>query len=133
MKHIETIARDDHIFAVVPRKEFSKPGVHFITPGDFSQQLGMLIHDRGKVVDRHRHKHVRREITRTQEVLVVLKGKIRIQVFTDEAELLKTAILKAGDSILLSAGGHRVEVLEKAKILEVKQGPYAGYEDKEYF
>lgn len=133
MKHIETIARDDHIFAVVLRKEFSKPGVHFITPGDFSQQLGMLIHDRGKVVDRHRHKHVRREITRTQEVLVVLKGKIRIQVFTDEAELLKTAILKAGDSILLSAGGHRVEVLEKAKILEVKQGPYAGYEDKEYF
>ncbi len=133
MKDIETIARDDQIFAMVLRKEFSEPGVHFITPGEFSQQLGMLVHGKGKVVDRHRHKHVRREITRTQEVLVVLKGKLRIEVYTDEAELLKTVILKAGDSILLSAGGHRVEVLEKAKVIEVKQGPYAGYVDKEYF
>ncbi len=132
-RRFEKIEQGGQVFAIVLRKEFSKPGVHFLTPGEFSQQLGMLVHDKGKVVDRHRHKLVRREIMRTQEVLVILQGKIRVQVFTDEAELLKTVILKAGDSILLATGGHRVEVLEKAKILEVKQGPYAGFEDKEYF
>lgn len=132
-RRFEKIEQGGQVFAIVLRKEFSKPGVNFLTPGEFSQQLGMLVHDKGKVVDRHRHKLVRREIMRTQEVLVILQGKIRVQVFTDEAELLKTVILKAGDSILLATGGHRVEVLEKAKILEVKQGPYAGFEDKEYF
>lgn len=132
-RRFEKIEQGGQVFAIVLRKEFSKPGVHFLTPGEFSQQLGMLVHDKGKVVDRHRHKLVRREIMRTQEVLVILQGKIRVQVFTDEAELLKTVILKAGDSMLLATGGHRVEVLEKAKILEVKQGPYARFEDKEYF
>jgi len=42
-------------------------------------------------------------------------------------------ILKAGDSILLARGGHKVTVLEDAKIIEVKQGPYAGFDDKEFF
>ncbi len=129
----EKIQKGGQVFAIVIRRNFSKPGVHFFTPGEFSQQLGMLVHGRGKVVDRHRHKLVRREILRTQEVLVILSGKVKIQIFDDEGSLLRTLILKQGDSILLATGGHRVEVLEKARILEVKQGPYAGFDDKEYF
>jgi cupin fold WbuC family metalloprotein len=93
----------------------------------------MLIHQKGKVVERHRHKHVRREIHRTQEVLVVLEGRVRIEIYNDERELLKTLVLKAGDAVLLAAGGHRVKILEEAKLIEVKQGPYAGFVDKEYF
>jgi cupin fold WbuC family metalloprotein len=107
--------------------------VHFFTPGEFSQQLGMLVHKKGKIVDRHRHKEVRREIHRTQEVLVVLEGKVRIEIYNDEGKMLRTLILKAGDAVLLAAGGHRVKVLDEAKLIEVKQGPYAGFVDKEYF
>jgi mannose-6-phosphate isomerase-like protein (cupin superfamily) len=132
-KSILQIKKDDQVFAIVLRREFAKPGVHFFTPGEFSQQLGMLIHPRGKVVDRHRHKHVRREIQRTQEVLVLLEGRIEIEIYTEDGLLLKTVRLKAGDAVLLAAGGHKVKVLEGAKIIEVKQGPYAGYVDKEYF
>lgn len=132
-KLVQKIEQGGDIFAIILRRHFSRPGVHFFTPGEFSQQLGMLVHDKGKVVERHRHKLVRREILRTQEVLVILQGKIRIQVYNNQGELLRTVVLKEGDSILLATGGHRVEVLEKARILEVKQGPYAGFEDKEYF
>ncbi|MDH7513901.1 MAG: WbuC family cupin fold metalloprotein [Clostridiales bacterium] len=132
-RRCEKIEQGGQVFAIVIRRSFAKPGVHFFTPGEFSQQLGMLVHAKGKVVDRHRHKPVRREILRTQEVLIILSGKIKIQIYDDEGSLLRTLILKEGDSILLATGGHRVEVLEKAKILEVKQGPYAGFEDKEYF
>jgi len=46
---------------------------------------------------------------------------------------LKSVILKPGDSILLARGGHEVKILQDAKIIEVKQGPYAGYDDKEFF
>jgi len=132
-KSLEKIEKGGNIFAIVVRRNFATPGVHFFTPGEFSQQLGMLVHDKGKVVERHRHKLVRREIHRTQEVLIILEGKIRVRVFDEEGALLSSVVLRSGDSILLASGGHRVEVLEKARILEVKQGPYAGFDDKEYY
>ena len=132
-RFIDRITQGEQVFAIVLRKGYNAPGVHFFTPGEFSQQLGMLVHKRGKVVDRHRHKHVRREIFRTQEVLVILEGKVKVEIYNDEGGILKALILKAGDAVLLAAGGHRVKVLEKAKLIEVKQGPYAGFVDKEYF
>jgi len=132
-RFIDRITQGEQVFAIVLRKGYNAPGVHFFTPGEFSQQLGMLVHKKGKIVDRHRHKHVRREIFRTQEVLVILEGKVKVEIYNDEGGILKALILKAGDAVLLAAGGHRVKVLEEAKLIEVKQGPYAGFVDKEYF
>jgi cupin fold WbuC family metalloprotein len=133
MKGMTEIVKDGEIFALVLRKEFSRPGPHFFTPGEFSQQLGLLVHPKGRVVKRHRHKLVKREIFRTQEVLVLLEGKIRVELFDDDGAKLKSVRMKGGDSILLARGGHKVTVLENAKIIEVKQGPYAGFDDKEFF
>ena len=133
MKKHEKILDGDRIVAIILRDTFSKQGTSFFTPGEFSQQMGLLIHDRGKVVERHRHKLVKREILRTQEVLVILKGRIRIELYNDAGEKLKAVILSSGDSILLAGGGHRITFLEKSRLIEVKQGPYAGYDDKEFF
>jgi mannose-6-phosphate isomerase-like protein (cupin superfamily) len=133
MENIEKIVDKDKIYAIVLRKGFNMTGANFFTPSEFSQQLGMLIHEKGKIVERHRHKLVKREIFRTQEVLVLLEGKIKVDLYDDDTRLLKTVILNSGDSILLAQGGHRVETLENAKIIEVKQGPYAGFDEKEYF
>lgn len=133
MAYLEKIMEGAQVFAIVLRKEYSEPGPSFFTPGEFSQQLGMLVHKKGKIVKRHRHKLVRREIFRTQEILVLLEGKIKVDLYNDKAKKLKTVILDSGDSILLARGGHKVKVLEDAKIIEVKQGPYAGFDDKEFF
>lgn len=133
MENIEKIMDKDKIYAIVLRKGFNMAGANFFTPSEFSQQLGMLIHEKGKIVERHRHKLVKREIFRTQEVLVLLEGKIKVDLYDDDTRLLKTVILNTGDSILLARGGHRVQVMENAKIIEVKQGPYAGFDEKEYF
>ncbi len=84
-------------------------------------------------MQRHRHKLVRREIFRPQEVLVLLEGKVRVEICTDEGEAIRNFLLRPGDAILLARGGHRVKVLEAAKMIEVKQGPYAGFDDKEFF
>jgi cupin fold WbuC family metalloprotein len=133
MKGLNKIEKDGEIYAILLRREFREPGPSFFTPGEFSQQLGMLIHPKGKVVKRHRHKPVKREIFRTQEVLVLLDGRIRVELFDDDGAPLKRVILKGGDAILLARGGHKVHVLDDAKIIEVKQGPYAGFDDKEFF
>jgi cupin fold WbuC family metalloprotein len=133
MKGLTRIAKGEHIYAILLRREFSRPGPNFFTPGEFSQQLGMLIHPKGKVVKRHRHKLVKREVFRTQEVLILLDGRIRVELFDDDGALIRTVLMKPGDAILLARGGHKVNVLAQAKIIEVKQGPYAGFDDKEFF
>jgi cupin fold WbuC family metalloprotein len=133
MKGLTRIEKDGEIYAIVLRKDYAAAGPNFFTPGEFSQQLGMLVHPRGKIVKRHRHKLVKREIFRTQEVLVLLEGRIRVELYDDDGEPLRAVLMKPGDSILLARGGHTVKVLDDAKIVEVKQGPYAGFDDKEFF
>jgi mannose-6-phosphate isomerase-like protein (cupin superfamily) len=41
--------------------------------------------------------------------------------------------LESGDVILLIKGGHGFEVLEELEMIEVKQGPYLGEQDKVRF
>jgi len=46
-KSLEKIEKGGNIFAIVVRRNFATPGVHFFAPGEFSQQLGMLVHNIG--------------------------------------------------------------------------------------
>ncbi len=132
-KGLTRIEKGGEIYAILLRREYDQPGPSFFTPGEFSQQLGMLVHPKGKEVKRHRHRLVRREIFRTQEVLVLLEGRVRVTICTDEGETIKAFFLRPGDAVLLARGGHSVKVLEPSKMIEVKQGPYAGADDKEFF
>lgn len=43
---------------------------------------------------------------------------------------LESSILCTGDIVLLAYGGHGFEMLEASEIIGVKQGPYAGDQDK---
>jgi hypothetical protein len=117
--------------ALVVRSDAVTIDVHFFTPDDFSQQLGLLIHPKGKVIRPHVHKPIRRVINQTQETLHVRHGVIEIDVYDFDARKVATVQLREGDTILLAAGGHGMRVLEEAQILEVKQGPYLGVDDKE--
>ena len=42
-------------------------------------------------------------------------------------------MLYPGDVILLADGGHGFKMLEPSEIIEVKQGPYCGEQDKVRF
>jgi mannose-6-phosphate isomerase-like protein (cupin superfamily) len=56
-----------------------------------------------------------------------------VEICTDEGEKIKSFLLYPGDAVLLARGGHQVKMLEACKMIEVKQGPYAGFDDKEFF
>ena len=127
---VETIEHDGKMLALILRASFSKPGVHFLTPDDFSQQLGYMQHPKGKVIEPHIHNEVPRTITLTQEVLFIRRGKLRVDFYNDQRAYLESRTLDEGDVILLSAGGHGFEALEELEMIEVKQGPYAGGRDK---
>lgn len=116
--------------ALVFRKGITANGVKFLTPPAYTLQLGLIEHPAGKVVKNHIHrKDIKYHVDTTQEFLYIVKGKVKVHLFSDDWEPLEDVILTAGDFILAVSGGHGLEVLEKCKIIEVKQGPYPG--DKE--
>jgi mannose-6-phosphate isomerase-like protein (cupin superfamily) len=127
---IEKITDQNTELAIIVRSSFSQPGINFFTPNDYSQQLAYMNHPTGKEIQPHVHKKVQREVHYTQETLFIRKGKLQVDFYTDEQAFLESRILEAGDVILLIKGGHGFKVLEDLEMFEVKQGPYAGDEDK---
>ena len=127
---IEKIKDQNAELAIIVRSSFSQPGINFFTPNDYSQQLAYMSHPTGKEIQPHVHKKVQREVHYTQETLFIRKGRLQVDFYSDEQEYLESRVLEAGDVILLIKGGHGFKVLEDLEMFEVKQGPYAGDEDK---
>lgn len=127
------IKLEDKVLAIIISSSFSQDGITFFTPDDFSQQLGYMNRPKGYVIDPHVHNLVERKVTLTQEVLFIKSGKVRVDFYDDDQVYFKSVVLGAGDVILLAAGGHGFEMLEQSEIIEVKQGPYVGEEDKVRF
>lgn len=130
---VENVKHGDQLFAIIIRNEFREKGIHFFTPGEYSQQLAYMNHPAGKVIDPHVHNPVPREVTFTQEVLFLRRGKLRVDFYDDGRTYVESRILEGGDVILLASGGHGFEVMEEIEMIEVKQGPYAGDRDKTRF
>ncbi|MBC8486124.1 MAG: hypothetical protein H8D45_08795 [Bacteroidetes bacterium] len=130
---LKKVKHNKHLLALIVSHKFNEPGVHFFTEDNLSQQLAYMRHPAGKVIEPHVHNPVPREVHYTQEVLLIKKGKLRVDFYTDEQEYLESRTLEAGDVILLIQGGHGFKVLEELEMFEVKQGPYAGDSDKTRF
>lgn len=127
---IERVEFDGVEFAIILRSDFREQGIHFFTPGDFSQQLGYMRHPAGHVIEPHVHNAVERAVHFTREVLLLRRGRLRVDFYTDAGAYLESREIGAGDVILLAAGGHGFEALEEIEMIEVKQGPYIGDADK---
>lgn len=127
---IEKIIFQGQVMGIIIRSDYHEEGIHFLTPDDYSQQLAYMHHPTGKVIAAHIHNEVHRSIHITQEVLVLKKGKLRVDFYDDDKKYIESYILYGGDIILLVSGGHGFEVLEEVEMVEIKQGPYAGDDDK---
>ena len=130
---VEQIFDDYRMIAIIIYAHYKHEGIKFFTPNNFSQQLAFMSRPKGYLIPAHIHKPVPREVKHTQETLFIRSGKVKVNFYSEKRQLLESRILSAGDVILLVSGGHDFEMLEDADIVEVKQGPYAGNEDKVHF
>ena len=130
---IERIEHEGLELALIVRSTFHREGIEFFTPGTYSQQIGYMNRPGGYVIKPHVHNPVRREVQFTKEVLFVRSGKVRVDFYSDAQVYLESTVLETGDVILLAYGGHGFEMLEPTEMIEVKQGPYAGDQDKTHF
>ena len=130
---VEYVKHLDQTIGIIIRADFHTDGIEFFTPHVFSQQLGYMNRPAGYRIEPHVHNPVEREVAWTQEVLLIRSGKVRVDFYTDGRHYLESRVVATGDVILLAAGGHGFEILEPSEILEVKQGPYSGDQDKTRF
>jgi hypothetical protein len=130
---LEYIVHGLEPIALIIRSDYDEPGVHFFTPPTFSQQVAYMRHGKGKRIAPHVHNLSHRQVLYTQEVLLIRKGRIKVNLYSSDRSYLCSRVLSSGDIILLSGGGHSFEMLEETAMVEVKQGPYAGNEDKTVF
>lgn len=133
MDKIEMIKKNEVVLAIIVRNGYEKQGVSFLTPDEYSQQVAYMHHPTGKEIDAHVHNLVSRNVFMTQEVLLIKKGKLRVDFYDVYREYIESVVIQEGDLILLVSGGHGFKVLEEVEMIEIKQGPYAGEKDKERF
>ena len=100
---------------------------------DYKQQVGFVVYPAGGEVVRHVHRRLERHIVGTSEVLVIKRGRCEMDVYNDDREPVGTYELKSGDVVIMVAGGHGFRMTEDTVLLEVKQGPYTGEDEKERF
>lgn len=130
---VEHVTNGDCTLAIILRADYHADGIEFFTPNGFSQQLAYMNRPAGYEIQPHRHNPVPRRVHFTQEVLFVRKGRVRVDFYDDDEGLLTSRELCTGDVILLASGGHGFTMLEQTELIEVKQGPYPGEEDKTRF
>ena len=130
---IEYITHQNSTLAIIIRATYSRDGIEFFTPNDFSQQLAYMKRTKGHSIEAHFHNPLPRKVIYTNEVLFIKSGKMRIDFYDQKKSYLKSRILEQGDVILLAGGGHGIQMLKETEIIEVKQGPYLQNKDKTRF
>jgi hypothetical protein len=100
----------------------------FFSPAESSFQFGLLAHAAGYQEEPHYHKTVPRTIDDLQQMFVVQRGSVDVQLFTDDNRLFREVRLHPGDAIVLVHGSHAIKVVEDFQALSVKQGPFYGDE-----
>lgn len=130
---LEYIYNKDELYCIILRNSYSSNSISFFTPDNFSQQLGYLPHSKNNIIQPHIHKINKREVLYTHEVLIIKSGSVKINFYDNTYVFIGSEVVNTGDIILLCGGGHGFEILEETVMVEVKQGPYMGIDDKERF
>jgi hypothetical protein len=100
----------------------------FFSPPESSFQFGLLAHEAGFFEPPHYHRPFSREINDLQQMFVVQRGVVAVQLYTDDGEMFREVTLSAGDAIVLIHGVHSLRVIEDMQCISVKQGPFLGTE-----
>ena len=132
LEHYRDPASGD-LLAMIVRHDFTGGKYNFFTPDDFPLQMGTSFYASGERIQAHVHIPQPRQVELVNEYIYVKSGRLELILYAQDRSPVTTTELNAGDSLLLTGGGHGFRVLEACQLIEVKQGPYLGMDDKVKF
>jgi hypothetical protein len=126
---VEIVEHGGTRYAEIIWASTSVESTRFFSPPESSFQFGLLAHAAGYQEEPHYHKATTRTIEDLQQMFVVQRGVVEVQLYTDDGHLHRTVRLEPGDAIVLIHGAHAIRVVEDFQALSVKQGPFFGDEE----
>jgi hypothetical protein len=135
LEEVREIVKDGLVLARHVRPGAFKKGLAFYSGNEEFLQVGTWHYDKGQQLRAHVHNVVQREINRTHEAVVVVKGSMTVRIFDEERTLVETITVREGEILIVMNGGHDYTILEDdTRILEIKNGPFLGRDiDKTLF
>jgi|TARA_B110000971_G_scaffold191868_1_gene203775 hypothetical protein len=131
---IEKVLHKKKLFALIVRKKFRKKnGINFFTDDNATQQFGYMKHKKNHLIKPHIHNKRKTKILTTAEVIILLKGILRVDFYDNLKKYIFSKKVYANDLIMLVNGGHGFKILKDIEMIEVKQGPYSLIKDKKKF
>jgi hypothetical protein len=126
---IEVIEHDGTRYAEIIWADVQVEKTTFFSPPESSFQFGLLAHEAGYQEEPHYHRATTREIADLQQMFVMQRGVLDVQLFDDDGRLLREVRVGPGDAVVLIHGVHAIKVVEDFQALSVKQGPFLGDEE----
>lgn len=123
---MEKILHNNELVAIRIKK--LKKGI--TSPTNPTEALQVVTHKRlqNEYTKPHMHAQKKRITKKLQECLVVVKGKIKVDLYSKSKKYFKSIYLLSGETIIFISGGHGVRILQDSEIIEIKNGPFI--EDK---
>ena len=131
---IKEIIHKKKLYALIIKKEFrKKKGISFFTKNSSNQQIGYMKHKKNFLIKPHSHLKRLTKIFITSEVIILQKGKLRVDFYNTKKKYLFSIFLNKNEIVMLVHGGHGFKVIKDVEMLEIKQGPYLANYDKVKF
>jgi hypothetical protein len=135
-KYIKEYKYDGELIALLVKREFQNrtPTRHaaFISSENQSLQLGIGYYPKDLRAPAHTHKKTILKV-RYEELLHVIRGRMKVDLYNKNKTKFASFVMRPGDTVHLISGGHGFKMLSPCKCVEVKQGPYLGYNNKNIF
>ncbi len=128
----DVVSDQGQTFAIVVRNVPATERYNFPTGPGESLQLGVLRFAAGDRVAPHAHHPRTPPSVAGQEFFLVQSGSIAVTIYREDGAQVARCELAQGEAILLLRGGHAIEFLSDAQLLEVKTGPYMKREQDKY-
>lgn len=112
--------------ALIVRGTFQPDRTVFLTKNHMEQQVGIIVHPKGAVIQAHEHRSAPRPLEGNPECLVIRRGSCEMSLYDRQRRPLGAFILRTGDTVLLLAGGHGFRMLEDCEMLETRAGSFPG-------
>jgi len=111
-----------------------KEGLDFLTPNETFIQAGTWWYHRAKDLRCHEHITNERIAPRTQETIVIVSGKLRVDLYDKNKKIFHQEELVTGDMAVILNGGHGYHILQdNTRVVEVKNGPFISVEKDKVF
>lgn len=123
---VERFEHEGELLGVLISGSAAEDGFQLVGSNEDALQVGRNSRPAGYYARAHYHPpSAPAKLAARQEMLHVLSGRIRVDLFTIGGGVGPSFEACAGDTVFLRAG-HAVTFIERSELLELKQGPYPG-------